>query len=261
MIKNKNGAKMLTAAILLASGLFLAACGEEPTTTGAATTSTAVSTPEIVGSPAVSITTSATGQARQITFPPLILAEPLPGSPTTVAGPTSPPSQNSQPTPATTLPVLPGTPAIDGAAARPTTPANPPTSVTDSRAGGELVGKVLQKNNAGQNFQLTVKRVERLSRVRDSAGKYYTPASPNGIFLLVLYDVRNNAAQPMAYAEFALRDNQGQVYKTGANPQLEAAQKTYKLFWDTPEVAVGKLSQQYRVFEVPKNAAGFQLSI
>lgn len=236
----------LTLLFLIVMAGLVAACGEEPTPVSQtpATTTAPAQTPG-----------GSQPTVQPITFPPLILAEPL----QTVVATTTLPNAPAQPVPTktvlppTALPPTTAKPAVDGAP-RPVTTTPLAANVPDSRAGGELVGKTLQ----GAGFRLTVKRVERLSRIRDNAGKYTNPAA-NAVFLVVLYDIRNESNQPMGYPTFSLRDAAGNNYSTSTNPQLEAAQKSYKLFWDTPEVKPSATAQQYRIFEVPKNAANFQL--
>jgi hypothetical protein len=118
--------------------------------------------------------------------------------------------------------------------------------------GKELIGQTVENDG----LIVTVTAVDRLSRIQDSRGKV---ATPQGVFLVVQYDMKNNSNRPRSIIFLRLLDNKNREFSPNSNSDASfmiAFSNRYKSDLNIQPTFSGK---DYTTFDVPADASGFTL--
>ncbi|NWJ96110.1 MAG: hypothetical protein HXX20_10030 [Chloroflexi bacterium] len=125
----------------------------------------------------------------------------------------------------------------------------------DSQAGSDLVGKT-GKDLINQKVSYKVTQAERLSEVKANDGVL---EKPEGVFLVVVFEVDNQSTGVLSSLSQRLYDSEGQNYSVTDNQYVtQALQKKYNADTFTG-IAAGQKGTRILVFEVLKEAKGFEL--
>ena len=122
----------------------------------------------------------------------------------------------------------------------------------DSGAGQELVGKTY---NRKAKIKAKIFKVDRLTEINKEDKKII----PEGIFLVVAYELENNSKKPVHWPSFQLRDSTGRVYDTGTtnSEAFGALSRSYKR---NITVNPGEKGLGYQVYELVKEAEGLEIA-
>lgn len=139
------------------------------------------------------------------------------------------------------------TPQVEITAPATATPAV--TAVTNG-PGSELVNMLV----ATKEVDLKVKKVERYDELKYE-GK---SIKPKGVFLVISYDFANVSKYPVALNSLNLKDNQDREFETVIDSEVTSAliSLSYKSSF---VVNPGFVGSEYKVYDVPKEASGFEL--
>jgi hypothetical protein len=121
----------------------------------------------------------------------------------------------------------------------------------DSGAGQELVGKTF--TNPTYNLAVKITKVERLTEIK-SGSKTLKPRG-NGVYLVVVYQATNNGDKELNSTAFKLKDNLGRIFVGGGYEASIAMSDKYP---SISSLGPGKTGNDFRVFEVVRDAKGFE---
>ena len=121
----------------------------------------------------------------------------------------------------------------------------------DSGAGQELVGKTLTTKD---KLEVTITKVERLTEIKTDK---QTLKPGGGVYLIVVYDAKNNGDKPAYSSSFYIKDSADRVYYTSSDFDVTIALSS-KYKSETP-INPGLNGSDYKIFEVTKDATSFSL--
>jgi hypothetical protein len=120
----------------------------------------------------------------------------------------------------------------------------------DSSAGQELVGKAITEK--ARKLDVKVTKVERLQE----ATREGKTIKPDGVWIVVVYDITNTGDKPGGLTTFNLQDSEGRVYESSDFDLEVALGSKYK---NELSINPGQSGSGFKVFEVVKEASGFRL--
>lgn len=124
----------------------------------------------------------------------------------------------------------------------------------DSGAGQELTGKTYK--DATNKADVKITKVERFTEIK-SDSKTLKP-NGNGVYLVVVYQAKNNGDKNLNSVSLHLKDSAGRIFSAGANFDLAFA--LARKYSSLSNVEPGKTGNGYEVFEVLRDASGFDLT-
>ncbi len=122
----------------------------------------------------------------------------------------------------------------------------------DSGAGQELVGQTY--NNRKTKIKAKVFKVDRLTEINNGD----KIIKPEGVFLVVAYELENGSKKPVNWPSFQIQDSAGRVYGTSINPEAFVA-LSHKYKRDIT-VYPGQKGFGYMLYELVKEANGFKIA-
>jgi hypothetical protein len=122
----------------------------------------------------------------------------------------------------------------------------------DSGAGKELVGKTFTTK---EKVTATVTAVDRMGEVKAGSKSFKS----NGVYVIVQYDVTNNGDKPSSFVTFYLKDSNGHFFSTSSDFDLAFELGTSGNYKQDFTINPGQSGKGYKVFEVTKEATGFEM--